>query len=118
LAEWLRNPNGMVDAATLQTTNAELAAVAKFTVTIYEIAAHGFTVDAVNEEAAIRLARAEFDALVDPDTCVSLGLDPARSPTVTPARDASAGQSVMAALGYAAHGGRFESARPPSGLVN
>jgi hypothetical protein len=95
-----------------------VVAMAKFTVTLYEIAAHGFTVDAINEEAAIRLARAEFDALVDPDTCVSLGLDVARSPTVTPARDASAGQTMMAAFGYAAQGGLFEFARPPSQLVN
>jgi hypothetical protein len=95
-----------------------VAAVAKFKVTLYEVAAHGFTVDAVNEEAAIRLARAGFDALVDPDTCVSLGLDLARSPTVTPARDSSDDRTMRAAFGYAAQGGVFEFARPPSGLLN
>jgi hypothetical protein len=92
--------------------------MAKFTVTLHEIAAHTFAVDAINEEAAIRLARAEFDALVDPVTCVSLGLDLSRSPTVTPARDASADQTVMAAFGYAALGGGPAFARPPSRLVN
>ena len=85
--------------------------MAKFTVTLYEVSAHGFTVDAVNAEAAIKLARAEFDAFVDPDTCVSLGLDPARSPTVAPARDTSAGRNMKSASGRAAPGRVHEFAR-------
>jgi hypothetical protein len=59
--------------------------MATFTVTLYEIAAHAFTVDASDEGAAVKLARAEFDAHIDSETCISLGLDPGRPPTVTPA---------------------------------
>lgn len=59
--------------------------MATFTVTLYEIAAPTFTVDASDEEAAVKFARAEFDAHIDSETCISLGLDPGRPPTVTTA---------------------------------
>ena len=83
--------------------------MSKFTVTLYEIAAHSFTVDALNKEAAIRAARAKFDAQVDSDTCISLGLDLDRSPAVAfdslpPAKKARQSIDRAAALiprGYA-----------------
>jgi hypothetical protein len=70
-----------------QTTIAECweTTMAKFTVTLYEIVAHAFTVDALNEEAAVKLARAQFNARIDAETCVCLGLDLGRPPTVEPA---------------------------------
>ena len=69
----------------------------KFTVTLYEIAAHSFTVDARNEEAAVKLARAQFDAQLDPEACISLGLDLCRPATVAPTGEASAGLTMRAA---------------------
>ena len=38
------------------------ANVAKFMITLYEISAHTFTVDALTKEGAVELARAKFDA--------------------------------------------------------
>ena len=73
--------------------------MAKFTVTLCEIVAHSFVVDALNEEAAITLAYSEFDSQADSAVCISLGLDAARPPTVAIAPDASAGQPVWAAFG-------------------
>jgi hypothetical protein len=55
--------------------------MAKFTVTLYETSKHTFTVDARSEDDAIKLARAKFDAFVDSETCISLGLDLGRPPT-------------------------------------
>ena len=52
--------------------------MAKFMITLYEISAHTFTVDALTEAAAVELARAEFDGQLDADS--SPGLD--RTPIV------------------------------------
>ena len=60
--------------------------MAKFVVRIYEIGAHDFTIDAPDEEAAVALARANFDAQVDAETYTSLGLAPGHPP-VRRARD-------------------------------
>ena len=48
-------------------------------ITLYEIAAHTFTVDALTEAGAVEQAGAEFDGQLDADS-VSLGLD--RTPIV------------------------------------
>ena len=58
--------------------------MAQFAITLYEIAAHTFMVDALNVEGAVELARGRFDAQLDADTCVSLGLDRRRAPTIVP----------------------------------
>ena len=71
--------------------------MARFTVTLYEIAAHAFTVDARNEEAAVKFARAQFDAQLNSETCISLGLDLGRPATVAPIGEASAGLTMRAA---------------------
>ena len=68
--------------------------MAKFTVTLHEIAAHTFTVEARSEEDAIELARSAYEAQVDSETCISLGLDPRRPPTVAPARNPSNYQAM------------------------
>ncbi len=65
--------------------------MAKFVVRIYEIGAHDFTIDAPDEEAAVALARANFDAQVDAETYTSLGLAPGHPPSVAPATAAPNG---------------------------
>jgi hypothetical protein len=84
--------------------------VAKFVVRLYEIGAHDFTINAPDEETAIELARASFDAQVDANAYKSLALAPGHPPTVAPAPEPTDGS---AGVDRALRSVRLQLAPPP-----